>query len=326
MGAQDFQLMFGDESTWNTPVTPNKTFEYESEGIEEDYGRTEGAPLRRGTAFARNDRFTPYYAGAAGSVQMAVMSKGFGFFLKHMMGQVATTGPTETTVYTHTGTEASLLGKGLTCQVNRPFHPAGTDQPFTYAGGKVVEWTVSNSVDGNLLLDLGLDFASLNTATALASASYLSGMDPLSWAGGIISIGGTNVDMDEFTLNVKNSNMVDRRKIRGNTEKKEQTTGKREGTFSLKCDFESMTQRNRAAATSRAGALANITATWSGPTLLGSTIYPTFQTVIAAARFDEWKAATTDYDGIQQELSGVVTWDGTNSPVQVVYKSADVTP
>ena len=47
---------------------------------------------------------------------------------------------------------------------------------------------------------------------------------------------------------------------------------------------------------------------------------------IAAARFDDWKAATQDYDAIGQELSGAVTWDGTNSPVQVIYKSADVTP
>lgn len=325
MGAQDFQLMVGDESTWNTPVTVNRTFEYESEGIEETYGRTEGTPLRRGTAFPRNDRFTPYFAGAAGTVQLAVMSKGFGFWLKHMMGQVATAGPTDS-AYTHTGTEASLLGKGITMQVNRPFHPAGTDQPFTYAGGKIVEWTVANSVDGNLLLDLGMDFASVATATALASASYPASMDPLSWAGGTITIGGTQVDLDEISINVKNGNMVDRRKIRANTEKKEQTQGRREGTFSLKCDFESMTQRNRAAATSRAGALAAIVASWKGPTLLGASTYPEFSVTLAQARFDDWKAATTDYDGIQQELTGVITGDGSTSPVTVVFKSADTTP
>jgi|JI10StandDraft_1071094.scaffolds.fasta_scaffold05700_14 hypothetical protein len=326
MGAQDFQLMVGDESTWNTPATVNKTFEYESESIEESYGRTEGQPLRRGTAFPRNDRFTPYFAGAAGNVQLAVMTKGFGFWLKHMMGQVATTGPTETTVYTHTGTEASLLGKGITMQVNRPLNPAGTDQPFTYAGGKIVEWTVSNSVEGNLLLDLSMDFASGATATALATASYPSSMDNLTWVGGVVSIGGTNVDLDEFSLNVKNGNNVDRRKIRASADKKEQLQGKREGSFSLKCDFESLTQRNRAAALTRAGALAAVVATWKGPTLLGTTIYPEFTVNIAAARFDDWKAATQDYDAIGQELSGAVTWDGTNSPVQVIYKSADVTP
>lgn len=325
MASQDFQLMFADESTWNTPVVVTRTFEYESEGIEEVYGRTEGAPLRRGTAFARNDRFVPYFAGAAGSVQLAVMTKGFGYFNRHLMGTNATTGPTETTVYTHTGTEGSLLGDSFTMQLNRPFHPAGTDQAFTYSGGKVTEWTLSNSVEGNLLLDLGLDFASVATGTALATAAYPTGMDPLSWAGGVVTIGGASIDLDEFTMTVSNGNMVDRRKIRNNTEKKEQTSGKRSGSFSLKADFESLAQRNRAAATSRAGALAAIVATWKGPTLLGSTIFPEYTVNINAARFDDWKAATTDYDGIQQELSGEITWDGTNSPVQVVYKSADVT-
>ena len=157
------------------------------------------------------------------------------------------------------------------------------------------------------------------------AAAYPTSMDPLSWVGGTVTIGGSQVDLDEFSLNVKNGNNVDRRKIRGNTAKKEQTTGKREGSFSLKCDFESMTQRTRAAATSRSGALAAIVGTWIGPTLLGTTIYPTYEVTIAAGRFDDWKAATADYDGIQQELSGAVTWDGTNSPVKIVYKSADVT-
>ena len=325
MGSQDFQMMFADESTYGTAVTPTRTFEYDSESIEDAHGRTVGDPLRRGTAFARNDRFTPYYAGASGTVSLAVMSKGFGYFLEHMLGQVATTGPAETTVYTHTGTEAALYGDFFTMQLNRPLHPAGTDQAFTYGGGKITEWTVSNSVDGNLMLELGMDFANVTTATALATAAYPTGMDPLTWAGGTVTVGGTQVDVSEFSLTVNNGLNVDRRPIRGLTQKKEPTDGRREASFSLKADFESLTQRNRAASTTRAGALAAVVATWQGPTLLGSTIYPTFEVTLAAARFDEWKAATTDYNGIEQELTGAVTWDGTNSPVKVVYKSADTT-
>ena len=91
-----------------------------------------------------------------------------------------------------------------------------------------------------------------------------------------------------------------------------------------------MTQRNRAHAGSaatptRAGALAAITAVWNGPTLLGSTLYPRLTVTIPAARFDEWKGATEGTDAIQQELSGVVRFDGTNSPVTIAYNSADST-
>ena len=325
MGAMDHQLGFANESTYGTGVVVTRFFEYESESIEETEGRTEGDPLRLGSHHIRSDRFTPYFSGASGSVEMAVMSKGMGFFLKHMLGQVATTGPAETTVYTHTGSEAELLGDSFTMQVNRPFHPLGTNQAFTYRGGKITEWTLSNSVDENLMLELALDFMQVDTNVAMATASYPTAMDNLTWAGGVVNIGGSNYDVTEFSLQCNNGLDVDRRQIRANTDKKEPTQSRAEYTFSLNADFESMTQRTRAHTTTRAGALAAITATWNGPTLLGSTIYPQFAVSIPAGRFDAWKGATEGTDAIQQELSGVVRYDGTNSPVTVTYKSADTT-
>lgn len=324
MGAMDHQLGFADESTYNTPVTVSRFFEYESEGIEETYGRTEGDPLRVGSGVVRSDRSTPYFSGAAGPIQLAVMTKGFGYFLKHMLGGTATSGPAETTVYTHVGTEGSLYGKSFTCQVNRPFHPSGTNQALTYAGGKITEWGLSNSVDGNLLLDLTTDFASVLTDTALASASYPTGMENFTWAGGVVSIGGSAYDITEFGFTWNNGLDVARRQIRGETDKKQPTSGRREGSFTIKADFDSLTQRNRAAATVRADTHAAISATWTGPTLLGTTLYPIVTVSIPAARFDTWSAPTAA-EGISQELSGVVRYDGTNSPVTIAVKNADST-
>ena len=326
MAALDHQLGVADESTYGVAVTPSRFFEYESEGISESYGRTEGDPLRVGSGFVRSDRFTPYFSGAAGTVQLTAMTKGFGYWLKHMMGAVATSGPAETTVYTHTGTEASLQGDSFTLQVNRPFHPSGTNQAFTYRGGKIAEWTLANSVDGNLLLDLGCDFQQVDTATALAAAAYPASMDPFSWVGGFVTIGGANYDVTEFSLTVNNGLDVDRRAIRTNADKKEPTSGRREASFSLSADFDSLSNRNRAAATARAGALAAVTGVWRGPTLLGTTIYPEFSVSIAAARFDEWSGATEGPDAISQSLSGAVRYDGSTSPVAITYKSADSTP
>lgn len=322
MGQLDHQLGVVDEVTYGTLVTPTRFYEFDSESIEESEGRTEGDPLRAGFT-KRNDRFTPYFQGAAGSVQLTALTKGFGFWLKHMLGQVATTGPAETVVFTHTGTMADLLGKFFTLQLNRPFHPAGTNQPFTYKGGKIAEWTLSNSVDGDLMLDLGLDFQQVDTATALATASYPAGMETFSWAGGTLLVGGSAVDITEFSVKGNNNLDVERRFIRGNTDKKEPTGGKREVEFSLSADFESMTQRNRAHATTRSAALATIVGTWVGPTLLGTTIKPTVEVTIPAGRFDAWKGAVGDDQGVKQELSGVGLYDGSASPVTIVYKSAD---
>lgn len=329
MAAMDHQLGVIDETPGSYGTSPGavtRFFEYDSESIEETEGRTEGDPLRVGSGYIRHDRFTPYFSGAAGSLNLAVMTKGFGFWLKHMMGSVATTGPAETTVYTHTATEGDLMGKSFSMQLNRPFHPAGTNQPFLYNGGKVTEWTLSNSVDDNLMCELGLDFMQVDTATALATASYPANMDNFTWAGGVINVGGSNYDVTEFSVKVNNGMDVDRRQIRANTDKKEPTTSRREGEFSIKADFESMAQRTRVHATTRAGALAQIIATWNGPTLLGTTLFPQIKVTIPACRFDEWKGATEGTDAIEQELSGVVRYNGAASPLSIAYATADATP
>ncbi len=326
MGAMDFQFGVANESTFNTPVTVTRFFEYESEGIEESYGRTQGDPLRVGSGFVRSDRFTPYFEGAAGNVQMSVLTKGFGFWLRHMMGgTVATSGPAESTVYTHSVTEGDLFGDSFTLQVNRPFHPSGTNQAFTYAGCKVTDWTISNAVDGNLLLELGIDAASVSTATALATASYPTGMEPLTWAGGLVTIGGTNVDVTEVSVKVDNGLKTDRRFIRQGTAKKEQTAARRKAEFSLKLDFESLAMRTYVASATAAGARATFSATWRGPSLLGTTIYPEFTITAPVARFDDWKASVGGPEALEQEVGGEILYDGTSSPLTLTYKSADTT-
>lgn len=324
MGALSHQLGVVDEVTYGTAVTVTRFYEYDSESIEETEGRTEGDPLRVGSGFVRSDRFTPYFAGAAGTIELPVLTKGFGFWLKHMMGGTATSSVSDS-VYTHTGTEGELYGKSFTCQVNRPFHPSGTNQAFTYSGGKVTEWTLQNAVDGNLMLSLGVDFAAVSTGVALASASYPTSMDNFSWAGGVVTIGGVDYDVDEFALTVNNGLDVERRKIRQNTQKKEPTAGRREASFSIKADFDSLTQRARAHAATKADAVASLTATWVGPTLAGTSTYPEVTVTCPAVRFDAWKGSTTGPQGIQQELSGVVRYDGSNSPITVTVKNTDST-
>ena len=326
MGAMDFQCGFGDETVYGTAPAMSRFFEYDKESIHATAGRTEGDPLRVGSGYARSDRFTPYIEGAAGSLDMAVTTKGFGFFLKHMLGTVTTTGPAEVVAYTHTGTEGSLLGRSLSMQLNRPFNPSGTNQPFLYRGGKITDWTLSNSVDGNLLLSLGLDFMQVDTATALATATYPTGMDNFTWAGGAITVGGTAFDLTEFSLKNTSGLAVDRRQIRANTDKKEPTASRREGSFSLKADFDTMAQRNRVVASTRAGALATLTAVWNGPTLLGTTLFPQVAVTVPAARFDEWKGSTESSDAISQELSGVVRYDAASSPITIAIRTADTAP
>ena len=327
MGLMDDQLVVGDETTYGTVSGAlTRAFEFDSESIEEAEGRTEGDPLRVGSSVIRDDRFTPYFDGAAGDIELAVMTKGFGFWLKHMLGAVATTGPTSAK-YTHTATEGDLWGKSFTAQINRPFNPAGTNQAFTYRGGKVTGWELTNAVDGNLMAKLSCDFQQVDNSTTLVAApAYPAGMENFTWAGGVVTIGGSAYDITEFALKWDSGLDVGRKQIRANTDKKEPTATRRGGEFSLKADFESLTQRNRAHATTRAGVLAAIVGTWTGPTAITGAVYPTLTVTIPSARFDKWKGAREGADAINQELSGEVRWNGTNSPVAIAFGTTDTTP
>lgn len=316
MGAMDHQLGVVDEVTYGTAVTVSRFFEFNSEGISESEGRTEGDPLRVGSAYMREDRFTPYFAGAAGTIQLDVMDKGFGFWLEHMLGAVSSSGAGP---YTHTGEEGDLYGTSFTAQVNRPFNPSGTDQAFTYSGGKVTGWTLSNSVDSNLVCDLDVDFQTVSTAIALETASYPASMNPLTWAGGVISIGGSDYDVTEVSIKGDNGYNVERRQIRGDTLKKEPTSARRSVEVSLSADFDSLTQRNRAHAAARADALASFTGTWTFGT-------SSLQVSIPSLRFDAWEGAVGGAEAITQSLTAVGRYNGTDSPVSLIYVTDDATP
>lgn len=329
MGMLDHQFMLGEESTYGTPVTPTRTFEYNSEGIDESYGRTEGDPLRTGTQVARSDRFTPYFEGAAGPVEFDVMSKGYGVLFKHMLGAVNTSGPNPDGAYTHTATMGELWGKSLTVQVARPFNPSGAVQPFTFEGGKITEWTLSNSVEGNLILETGFDFEQVKDVTALATAAYPTAMQNLTWAGGSILIGGVDAGfcVNEISISGNNSLNVDRRCISNGTDKKEpNVNGRRELTFSLSGDFASLAHRARAISTTAAGAVASLVASWVAPVAIGGTTFPGIVVTIPVARFDEWSGSAGGAEGITQELTGVGRYNGTDSPISIAYTSTDVTP
>jgi hypothetical protein len=321
------QLGVKAESTWGTAVTVDKFFEFNSESINLETGRVESSALRASQRVQRSDRFTPYILGAAGSIELDVLSKGFGFWLEQCLGAIATGTETDST-YTHTGTVGTLLAQGFTLQVNRPFHPAGTNQAFTYEGGKVSKWGFKCSTEGNLVFTADLVFETGLTATALATASYPTGMENLTWAGGAVTVAGTAVPVTEFSVEVDNGLDTARHKLRSSTLRQEPVEAKnREITWSLTADFESLVQYNRVVSTTAAGAVAAIIATWTAPTLAGTTTYPSLTVTIDAARFDEIGDFTaTSTDPLMQSLSGRGLYDGTDSPITVAYVSTDATP
>src|SRR5690606_23894586 len=107
------------------------------------------------------------------------------------------------------------------------------------------------------------------------NASYASGAELMTYAGGTISINGSPVDVYECSVSIENNLKTDAYVIRkGEMKKEPYQDAKREVTFSVTVPFESMTHYNRIASATAAGAITSLELKWEGPTLLGSTIYP----------------------------------------------------
>lgn len=321
MGAGDFQFGVKDETVFDTAVVVDRFFEYSGDPapVRPIPGRTEGNPLRVGSRFRRAARVVPYTDHAEGTVELDVMNKGFGFWLPHLLPSVATTGAGP---YTHTATEGSdssaLMGNSFTAQFNAPFHPAGTNQALTFSGGKVPKFTLGCDIDGMLVLSLDLWFASFTTATALATASYPTDLENFAWSHGVVSVGGSAFDITSVNFEVDQGYKLDRKQIRGNTAPKEPTPGRPSGSWSLEADFNSLAQWNRVHSTTVSGLSAAIVGTWTN----GDDV---IVVTVPAGRFDEFDFGGEEF-ALEQSLSGVIEYDGTNSPITIAYTTADATP
>lgn len=89
--------------------------------------------------------------------------------------------------------------------------------------------------------------------------------------------------------------------------------------------FKDLTYVQKVMAATPANATATLSALWEGPTLLGTTLYPSLELVIPYARFDEGIPNVDGPSNLQQTLSGVGLYNGTDSALSIIYKSADTT-
>lgn len=135
-----------------------------------------------------DDRTVLVGRAATADVELEVLSKGFGLIFKHLMGgstaatQIGTTG-----VYRQVATVGDLTGLSLTMQAGFPeSYGSATVRPYTYRGGKFTQWefAASPSQSGGLLIMRGtVDFWDWTNGTALAAASYPTGLEPFRWGG-----------------------------------------------------------------------------------------------------------------------------------------------
>lgn len=320
------QIGVKDETTYGTPVTVDRFVEYLSESMAPETERLGTDGLKAGRRTATVDGFQPVLKGFAGSVEFEPSTKGFGWWLKHMLGAVATVDNTDGS-YTHTGTLDNLCGSHFTFQVNRPVGAcAAADQAFTFDGCKITKWSLELTTDENLKFSADLLARNGVTATALAVASYPAGATPISWVRASVEIGGVPVDVMEWKVEVDQKLKDDRHFLNGSTRRAEPVAdGMVEIAVSFKTEFNSTDMYDKVTAEVAADTLVLVELAAHGPTPIAGAVYPGIVITMPAVRLDEGSPAVDGAGVIEVDWSGMALDDGTG-PISVAYTSTDATP
>ncbi len=188
----DAQLGFKLESTYGTAVTVDRFAEFNSESLSWEPTWLEPSGLRAGTKFKRASRLVQSRQTVSGSIELEHATRNMGALWKLALGSTVTT-PTVVlgSAYKQVHVPGDYIGKSATFQVGRP-EPSGTVRAHTYAGCKVAGWEFSCSDGEYATLSLDIEGRSEATATALATASYVAGMEVFNFSQvTVFKLGGT---------------------------------------------------------------------------------------------------------------------------------------
>lgn len=306
------------ESTYGTPVTVDRFYEFVSESIDIDIAKVD-APMIGGGRFQRNDRVKTFLRGAGGPVDFILTNKNFGLLLEHAIGQNTVTGASANKTHTLIPDAAALQGKSLTVQVGRP-DVGGTVRAFTFEGGKIKDWELKADVDGPVHFIPNFDFENVLTATALASASYVATQEIFIFTEAALTVGGSAVFAKSISVKVDNGLATDRRGL-GNTKREPvagswgNVTGQLSGG-----EFDDLT----AYAAWLAGTQAQLVLTFTLATVIPTTAAPYSVTVtIPKIEYTGTTPKVGGPDIVGQDLPFRALYDGTNPVYTVAVVTSD---
>lgn len=302
------QVMLAAESAWGTAVTATRGYEIVSENIQAVPDHVESAGIRSGQRLIRSDDWALGMIRVGGPMEYELSTRNLALLLEHSLGTVTSmAGPTPGTL-----SPADLTGKGMTVQVGRP-DVAGTVIPYTFSGGKVSSWDVSCAVGEIAKLSIDWVFKDQTTATALAAASYTSGLGLFAFTHGVVTIGGTTVSVRNVRLGGLNNLNVQRDFMGGTNIAEPIETGRRDYTVALELDHNGTVLPGRITS----GAESAMTLTFTSG---GSIVKFTTNT-----RWDDGFANLGGMDILTQPLTGKLVATGADSTALLVHVTSGET-
>jgi hypothetical protein len=316
------QIGYAEESTPGTYVAPTRFLEFNNESIGLQVNPIKSAGLRSANRMLRTDRVVLGSKDVSGQIEHEIHSKGMGLLFKYMHSKAAviTTpmGATNTRDQTFDGL-GDPVGLSMTVQKGVP-DVGGVVRAFSYVGCKVMSWTLSNSVNGIVLLQLNWDGKDEDTSQALAAASYVANTQVLNYTGGLLNVGGAELDVKDVSITGTVGLASDRHFIRSDRTGKEQITNALytiEGT--LTAEFEDMTAYNRFVNKT----LAQLDVTWTAANNIEAGFFPYLKVTLQNVRFTGETPKVSGPEIVPLSLPFEALYDGTNGPITTVYRSSD---
>lgn len=302
------QLGIATESTYNTPVTVSRFYEFNSESLNFNKMTSVAMGLRAGGQLPRSQRRVVTTSDATGDISLDLPTSGLGLLLAHAMG----TFPTKT-AGAFTFTLGDLYTKSFTAQVGVPQYN-GTVTPKTLGGCKISSFELGVSNGGFATGRFSVDGASFTTGTALATASYSATTNLFHFAQGAVTVDGTAVaNIKEFTISVDNNMKADRYNLGAAGVKATQTiNGFRKITGTLTAEFDNTALLTKFLADTSASIGMTFT---SGADILSITV--------SAVKFDGEAPQVAGPEAVDINFTFEAYDNGTDAPMTIVYTTAD---
>lgn len=313
------QLGIATETTFNTPVTVSRFYEFTSENLNYNKKVAVGMGLRAGGQLPRSQRRVVTTSDVTGDIVLDLPTRGLGLLLSQAMGSTPSAVTTTTGVYSYTFTLGDVYGKSFTAQVGVPQY-GGTVTPKTISGAKIQGFELDVAVGGIATGKFTVDAVALTTGVSLATASYSTISNLFNFAQGAITINGSSVaNIKDFTLTVANTLKGDRYNLGAAGLKAEQViNGFRKISGKMTAEFTDTTLLNAFLADSTTA----IVLTFTGATIANGA-KETLSITIPAAKFNADTPNVAGPGVIDLGMTYEAYDDGTNQPLTIVYQTAD---
>jgi len=317
----DVAILLGKESTYGTPATLSDAFEGKADTYQKVHEYIDSIGFRGGMETLRSDRRNAIAMGGEGSLELDILTTGWGFLLQAMLGSVS--GPTQiaaTTAYKTTATStAADPDDSFTVQIQR-VDALGTLQSYTHHGGVITGWSLKQDVGGLLVANYDFDFEDVDTSTGNGTPAYAASNSPFDWTMAACTLDSVATDIQSFELTADLALKTDRHFLNATSPLKKQPirTGMPvyEGTISLEhigvveyADFV-------------AGTIIPITMTWTGAVIESAEVEEVVIT-LAACQYTGNEPVSSLTDTPVSTLPFKVLDNGTAAAVVIEYTSVD---